>query len=435
MEAAFSSERLALGKGLYRAELDAIIVGSGPAGATIARELSRRGKHVLILERGGDSRLSEGFRMAGILNTVPVNNELSTMSAFTTGGTTAVYFASAVLPPIERFRALGVDLASEFDEAKRDLPLGVLPDERLSAATLRARDSAMTLGHNWEKAQMLVDQSKCASGYSYDAKWNARTFVDDATRNGAILVTHAKVRRVLVEKKRAIGVEYEHFVGKKRFEVRQAFAGKVILAAGCAVSPVILRDSGITSVVNCGFYCHPSFALFGAVRGLKARDGYIGSMGSVFDGNIAVGCANAPRTLFRLMMLANRNFARAFCHSSTIGVGVMVREGLGGGLQREGGFHKELGRDEILKLRKGEDVARRIIEGAGGKVVFKAPMTSSQIGGTVRIGEHLDASLETEFANLYVCDGSIIPHDVNITPTLTLVCLGKYLAKRLAHQL
>jgi choline dehydrogenase-like flavoprotein len=33
-------------------EFDAIVVGSGPGGATVARDLSRRGQRVLILERG-----------------------------------------------------------------------------------------------------------------------------------------------------------------------------------------------------------------------------------------------------------------------------------------------------------------------------------------------------------------------------------------------
>jgi hypothetical protein len=31
---------------------DAIVVGTGPGGATVARELSKRGKKVLVLERG-----------------------------------------------------------------------------------------------------------------------------------------------------------------------------------------------------------------------------------------------------------------------------------------------------------------------------------------------------------------------------------------------
>jgi choline dehydrogenase-like flavoprotein len=32
---------------------DAIVVGSGPGGASVARELARRGARVLLLERGG----------------------------------------------------------------------------------------------------------------------------------------------------------------------------------------------------------------------------------------------------------------------------------------------------------------------------------------------------------------------------------------------
>ena len=33
-------------------DFDAIIIGSGPGGATVANELSKSGKRVLILERG-----------------------------------------------------------------------------------------------------------------------------------------------------------------------------------------------------------------------------------------------------------------------------------------------------------------------------------------------------------------------------------------------
>ena len=35
---------------------DVIVVGSGPGGATVARELTRAGRDVLLLERGGDYR-------------------------------------------------------------------------------------------------------------------------------------------------------------------------------------------------------------------------------------------------------------------------------------------------------------------------------------------------------------------------------------------
>ena len=45
-------------------EYDAIIVGSGPGGATVGRELSRAGQRVLILERGKDHQDLGSYRTA-----------------------------------------------------------------------------------------------------------------------------------------------------------------------------------------------------------------------------------------------------------------------------------------------------------------------------------------------------------------------------------
>ena len=37
-------------------DTDVVVVGSGPGGASVARELARRGRRVLLLERGVDER-------------------------------------------------------------------------------------------------------------------------------------------------------------------------------------------------------------------------------------------------------------------------------------------------------------------------------------------------------------------------------------------
>jgi choline dehydrogenase-like flavoprotein len=424
--------RFALDRQPGNKEFDAIVVGSGPAGATIARELSKRKKRVLILERGGNAPVKEGSpATASILNVVSVSDNLVAPRAFTTGGTTALYFAVADFPPLDIFRSLGIDLSRELEEAKRELPLSVLPDELLGAQSIRLRQSAMELGYRWSKSTMLVDLAKCASGYRSEAKWNARSYVQEALENAATLINRAKVLKVLFENDRAIGVEYELRKAKKEVEVRQAFGTKIILAAGGAASPILLRDSGIKSVMNGGFYCHPSFGLFGLVSGLKAGDSFVGSMGQLLEDNIGVGDGNFPRAFYRMFMLSHRRLIRAFRHSRSIGVLVMVKEGPGGGLQEDGRYYKQFTQEDVSKLKRGEQIARRILRHAGAKHIFKSTPAASHIGGSIRIKEHLDENLQTEYRNLHVCDGSVIPGNVRIAPTFTLICLGKYLANRL----
>lgn len=413
---------------------DAIVVGSGPAGATIARELTRQKQRVLILERGGDTVIKEGSpATATILSTVKVSDDLFAPRALTTGGTTALYFAVADFPPLDQFQKLGVDLTDAVESAKRDLPLAMPPDEILGKQSLRLRQSALDLGYPWPKSTMMIDIAKCKDGYRPEAKWNARTWVREATDGGATLVNRAKVNKVLTEKNRAIGVEYEVRKSKKETETHQAYGAKVILAAGGSASPLILKESGVRSVLNSGFYCHPGFGLFGLIPGMKARDSFVAAMGPILEDNIGIGDGNFPRAFYRMFMLGNKKWIRAFRHSSSIAIGVMVKEGLGGGLREDGKYYKTFTAEDHDKLARGEQIARRILENAGAKDIFKGAPAASHIGGTIRIKEHIDENFETEIRDLHVCDGSIMPVDVRIAPTFTLICLAKYLSGRLLN--
>lgn len=421
---------------LHKDEYDAIVVGSGPGGATVARELSRRGQRVLILERGGNGPLKENLpTIASILNGVRVGDNLIMGRAITTGGTTSVYLAVADPPPMDTFRALGIELAPYLAEAEKDLPMAVLPDHLLPSQSIRLRDSAEHLGYPWPASTMLVDQSKCAKGYSYESKWTARSFVQESVANGATLVNRARAQKVLVENGRAVGVEYQLQKSKKEVETKKAYGAKVVVAAGGATSPILLRNSGIRNVADKGFYCHPNFLVFGSISGLEGRKGFGGTMGTVVDGDIHVGDGNFAGTFYRMVMLSNKQWLRAFMPSKTIGIGVMVTEGIGGRLDEKGRYHKELTADDRAKLAKGEEVARRIIQKAGGRNLFKTSLSAAHLGGVIRIKDHIDEKLETEIRDLHVCDGSVIPetgYGVQ-TPTITLVCLGKYLAKHLSQ--
>jgi hypothetical protein len=219
--------------------------------------------------------------------------------------------------------------------------------------------------------------------------------------------------------------------GRNAAEAQRVTAATVILCAGGASSPVILRESGMRGVVNRGFYCNPNFGVVGAVTGLRLGGNFGASMGTVVDGDIGIGDGNFASAVYRMVMLNRRRFVRAFLPSFHMVIGVMVKERLGGGLGENGRYHKELTSEDRAKLAKGEDVARRILRRAGARGLFKLPVTAGGVAGTLRIGGLVDRHLQTEYENLYVCDASVIPDDANTNPTLTLLCLGKYLAKHL----
>lgn len=419
-----------------REEFDAIVIGSGTAGATVARELSRQKKKVLILERGGNGPLKESLMgFATISDEVKLGDKLTTIRALTTGGSSSLYFGVVNYPPMDDFRALGLDISSELEEVKKELPIAPLRDQLIGAQAARLQESATALGHSWHKHDMLVDQAKCAGGYSYEAKWKARTYVDDAVRDGATLVNRATVGKVIVDQNRAIGVEYK-LQKKFRAETRQAYGAKIVLAAGELESPKILRGSGVAGIGNRGFFCNPGYALYGLVPGLNGKDGFVGSMGCVYDDGIELGDANIGQFLHRLMMLGSFKLRHLMAFPETIGIGVKVKDSLGGELKADGSFHKQFTSEDYAKLRKGEEEARRILKNAGARHVFNFGISAAgRVGGTVAIQEHVDAKLETQFRNLHVCDGSVIPESMRGTPTVTLLCMGKYLARHLSAAL
>jgi GMC oxidoreductase/NAD(P)-binding Rossmann-like domain len=412
-------------------EFDAVVVGSGPGGATVARELSRRKKKVLILEKGTDAPFKESFfGIASIVNNEKVSDEMVMTRAFAAGGTSTLFFGVADFPPLDLFRSLGIDLSKELDEVRKEVPIAELPDELLGPQSRRLRESVTSLGYPWLKRSMMVDLSKCRSGYSYESKWNARASLREAVGNGATLLSRATALKVLVDKNRAVGVEYQLKKGRSS-EIRQAFGAKIILAAGALATPVILHKSGVKNIVNRPFRCNPNFSLFGTVPGLKGGDSFGGAMNTDPAGDIIYADANLTGTFYRLTALSRGKFFNLFSHRTSLGVGVMIKDVPGGKLHEDGRFYKQLTAEESERLRKAEQVARKMIENAGGRNIFKSGLGAAHVSGVLKFKEHLDAGLQTEFSNLHVCDGSVIPEERFLAPALTLICLGKYLANRL----
>jgi len=239
------------------------------------------------------------------------------------------------------------------------------------------------------------------------------------------------VRNILTEQNRAVGVEYAVRKKWNRVEVRRAYARKIVLAAGSMATPPILRNSGVANIGDQGFYCDPGFAMFGFVPRLKGTETFMGSMSTSTEGEFALADASVSRLFHKLLMLANFKLSKLFQYSACVGVGVKVKDGLSGQMRADGGYYKTFSSEERARLKKGEQAAEEILRNAGARHIFNSGLGSVHVGGMVRIREHVDESLQTQFANLHVCDGSLIPESVRVAPTLTLICLGKYLARQL----
>ena len=78
-------------------EFDAIVVGSGPGGATVARELSLKGKNVLILEWGDNDPVKGNFFQTTSRAYIPgksffmTEQGLGIIRGITTGGSSLLY--------------------------------------------------------------------------------------------------------------------------------------------------------------------------------------------------------------------------------------------------------------------------------------------------------------------------------------------------------
>lgn len=408
---------------------DCIVVGSGTAGAVIARELSGRGQKVLILERGQYLPLKETvWTLASMFNEVQVADKLKDARVYAAGGSSAMYLAVMDEPPIDVYRALGIDLQPAYDAIRLELPLAEMPDALMSPQTHRMREAAIALGYDWKKKLMLLDQSKCSGAYVYDAKWKALTYVDEAVRQGAVLKCRALAERVLIESGRAVGVECRIREGAFGSRAVRFRAERVVVCAGSLATPLLLRGSGLQHVAAGGYYIDPSFTLFGRVPSFRGVEGFCGTMEATLEEGIVLKDANVHKLPFRMFMLQYMQASRMFAYPEHLGITVMAHDEVGGGLSADGRYHKTLDTAVFEKLARGEQAARAILERAGAGAVFKAPMFSGGALGTLRVGSDVDARLETSVRDLYVCDGSLIPENGRVAPTLTLLCLAKYLA-------
>jgi choline dehydrogenase-like flavoprotein len=423
-------------------EYDAVIVGTGIGGTTVARELTRRGKRVVMLEEGGRTdMMGNTWTLAMILRNFGLNR--SHEKSFITfaknyGGLSTLTAGCAAPPPQAIFAPYGIDLTAETEEARNEMKVQILPDELVGPDNLRLLEAANDAGFHWRRMENFIDADKCVVGCSScmlgcptGAKFNARVYGDEAMDGGAGLCLHTKAVKILVERGNAIGVE------AKRFGRTARYYGKTIVLSTGAANVELLRQAGIQEAGR-GFACDWLQFVGGIipqVSTVRANPMTVGTLEHYESDGIAILPVFPNWSQFLLFLafmgpLNLPNFAKFRRYS---GIMVKIRDEISGEIIRGYTISKPITAADRKRLDKGVGIVKKVLEKAGAKssdVIALDPL-GAHPSASCRIGEAVDSNLATRINGLYCCDASVFPQALGLPTVWTIVALGKRLARHL----
>lgn len=387
---------------------DFIVAGSGAGGATAAKELSCGGKKVLLLEKGKPVQQGAASKAYEI---IPAEVEI--WQAVCLGGTTGVTMGNAVRSP------LNTKLDPYFAEAEEEMDAWTVPLSKMGPATRLLLD----LSKDWIPMPKAIDHNACRScgvcsfGCPSGAKWDATAYVRDAVSHGCTVATNTLVKRVMIEQKRAVGVETAD---------GRVFKGKaVILAAGAIETPRILMRSGF-EFVGQGLFVDTFITVGGVKRGVGLSkelnmalymkgDGYLLSphySRLILPEITKKGIEAKATDILGLMVKISDDPAGEVKHTSVV-------KGL------------TAGDAELLDRGRKEAMDLLLRAGVEEATIVETRLRGAHPGGTCSGVVRSPVKPWTEVDSLYISDASVIPGPFGLPPMLTIVAISKLLSSKL----
>ena len=460
---------------------DACVIGAGAGGAVAAAELSEGGLDVVLLEQGPDhdprtltarpaQMLPRLYRDGGQTLTLG-NPPIALPLGRGIGGTTLINSGTCFRTPpavLERWeRDYGLEgfdadsLRPYFERVEAALSVAevapALAGENAAVARRGAERLGWSHGYLRRNATGCVGSGVCVFGCPAGAKQHTGiTYVPRLRAAGGRVVTGASVRRVVVHRRRAEGVEARTADGPLHVA-----APIVVVAAGAIHTPALLARSGLAAgsgQLGRNLSLHPATAaaarmghVVDMARGVP-QSFYIDEFAA--EGVMLEGIAGPPAYVAMSLPLSGARHAEVMSDYRRLAqFGLMVSDSSRGSVRIVAGhpvIRYDLGGEDLHKFRSGLRRLHELFAAAGAEeILLPLPpgvrpenarrrdlkLMAFHPLGTARADARpthgvVDGNLELhDAAGVYVADGSAVPSALGVNPQLTIMAL----ATRLAH--
>jgi choline dehydrogenase-like flavoprotein len=466
-------------------ECEVVVIGTGAGGAACAYELASRGRAVLMLEEGRyhrrdvfTSRASEMtrklYRDRGL--TVALGNAyIPVWAGRAVGGSTVINSGTCYRTPdrvFRHWRETGLDefsstsLAPYYERVEQMLRVTPATRELTGGVGRVIARGAEALGYSHapllRNAPDCDGQGVCCFGCPTGAKRSTDvSYVPEALKRGAQLVTSAKVVEIDVQGGRARGV-HARLASGRSLHVR---AEAVVVAGGALMTPLLLAKTIQSPALGRYLSIHPAskvMAVFDEVIDMvhAIPQGYgvdaFADEGIMFEGAstpIDVTAVSVPWVGRRFMDLME-----AYRRVATFG---FMIEDTSRGRVRTGPSGSplityNLNADDTAKMQRAFAILCDLFLAAGAKRVLPMISGMDEVSsaadvaslrrmkvhpgdfevtayhplGTCRIGTNprtsvLGADHQThEVLGLYVADGSAVPSSLGVNPQMTIMAMA-----------
>lgn len=416
----------------------AVVVGSGAGGATAARELSRNGVEVILLEAGKPFKpftrrvgWADSLRRAGLLggersfsrffhpmDTQRTDDDIVLVRGLTLGGSTTLSCGN--MARAERgLSEIGLDLSPEFDELESLMSVGTIPREMWSPITSAMYDAAKGMGLDPTLTPKAVNVEKCVAcglcelGCASGAKWDSRRFLRDIESSGGRLMTDMPVKRLVIEDGRVVGVEAGR--GRSTSTLR---GDVIILAAGGIGTAQILEASGIPTEDN--LWVDYVLTLGGSLKDAK----------QIREPPMAWYVQRERYILSPYMDLLSHFYYKLWRPvplNDRVGLMLKFADTPKGKVLADGTVLKEVTEEDRMLMERGIEETREIMERAGVSGPFvEGLLNAGHLGGTVPLRREDVSSMRPEHLpeGLWISDLSLVPSSQGFPTMLTTAAIA-----------